>query len=271
MTISVKLLLIALIWLVAGRLLMWTLGAALAPSGGLDSIAAALVYVLFWRLLVWGPPIVLALIGLFSWIWKAHRGALVYIILGVVLLIAAVTVYQKVLRKYLLTPKRCAAKIESYASWAEEERKGNALWGLTEWTEQDYICEYVKEEVANATLGRLLDVRQDADDKLRAKYLEASMERAVKDIPHVTGWENVQDILRILTPRSDDDRFYLEDADYVAISAHYGRPLSRDHWNDRYTGRNSSADGFLSEYPMMMIFYDDGTMDIAPYAPYRFD
>ena len=56
---------------------MWTLGRKLAPSGGLDSIANALFYVMVWRSLVWGPPIILTLFSLFSWLYTSiYQGQL---------------------------------------------------------------------------------------------------------------------------------------------------------------------------------------------------
>lgn len=51
------------IWFAIGSLLMGTIGSALAPTGGLDALGAAIVYAFIWRAIVIGIPIILVIIG----------------------------------------------------------------------------------------------------------------------------------------------------------------------------------------------------------------
>ncbi|MBQ3061781.1 MAG: hypothetical protein IJD02_04995 [Lachnospiraceae bacterium] len=66
------LLITAGVWFLIGSILMRTVGSAFAPSGGLDSLADALVYAFIWEIVVLGVPIILLIIGVVIWLINRH-------------------------------------------------------------------------------------------------------------------------------------------------------------------------------------------------------
>ena len=59
---------ISLLWIIIGWILYIFVGADHGPKGGLDSIGNAIAYVFLWKLLIYGPPILLTAISFILWL-----------------------------------------------------------------------------------------------------------------------------------------------------------------------------------------------------------
>ncbi len=248
---------------------MWTLGRKLAPSGGLDSIANALFYVMVWRALVWGPPIILTLFGLFSWLYNSHIGMIKYVILAIALVIILRKPLCSVGRQMLMTPLKNAASIQKYDAWLEERKERASYYGVAARTEYDYICEYIANKVVDATVLNIAHIYPKTYQKKRVEYVNAALQEATKTIPHVTGYEYIMDITSFIPKRTNAPAYgyLLSNAELLAVSEHYGKRLNTEHFGDRYHFGKVSSNNFSSNYPMVAIFYDDGTMDLEVTAP----
>ncbi|MCR4779150.1 MAG: hypothetical protein K5858_09920, partial [Lachnospiraceae bacterium] len=270
MSKALKLFVIAVAWLVIGFVLILTVGQKFAPSGGLDALASAIVYVFFWRIIVFVPPVVLSCISLFTWLKGSHPGAIKYVLVGVGAALVFIFLWNTFGKKLTVTPESNAKRIPIYETWLAEEKERNANWGIKGWTEHDYIYEYVKEKVVNDTLSNLKNAHPGEFEELRKTYIDAAMENVMGGISHVTGWEYVRDVETITGGRSDapDYGYLLNNSELLQIAMRYGRELNRDHWYDRYQFGSSFTNDYSSTYPMMMLFYDDGTMDIVATAPF---
>ncbi len=262
-------LIIAIIWLFVGHILMWTLGRKLAPSGGLDSIANALFYVMVWRVLVWVPPIILTLFSLFSWLYNSHKSMIKYVILTIALVIILRKLYGTVGRQILMTPLKNSSAIEKYDTWIERENKWISRYGATVRTEYDYICEYIAKKVVDATVLNIAHIYPKTYQKKRIEYVNAALQEATKTIPHVTGYEYIMDITSIIPKRTNAPAYgyLLNNSELIAVSKYYGKSLNTDHLGDRYQFGKVASNNFRSNYPMVAIFYDDGTMDLEVTAP----
>lgn len=263
------LLIIAIIWLFVGHILMWTLGRKLAPSGGLDSIANALFYVMVWRSLVWGPPIILTLVGLFSWLYNSHIGMIKYVILAIVFVLILRKPLYSVGRQILMTPRKNAAAIQKYDAWLEDRKERASYYGVATRTESDYICEYIGKKVVDATVLNIAHIYPKTYQKKRIEYVNAALQEATKTIPHVTGYEYIMDITSIIPQRANAPAYgyLLNNSELIAVSEYYGKSLNTDHFGDRYQFGKVGSNNFRSNYPMVAIFYDDGTMDLEVTAP----
>jgi hypothetical protein len=263
------LLIIAIIWLFVGHILMWTLGRKLAPSGGLDSIANALFYVMVWRSSVWGPPIILTLVGLFSWLYNSHIGMIKYVILAIVFVLILRKPLYSVGRQILMTPRKNAAAIHKYDAWLEDRKERASYYGAATRTEYDYICEYIANKVVNATVLNIAHIYPKTYQKKRIEYVNAVLQEATKTIPHVTGYEYIMDITSIIPKRTNAPAYgyLLNNSELIAVSEYYGKSLNKDHFGDRYQFGKVASNNFRSNYPMVAIFYDDGTMDLEVTAP----
>lgn len=249
---------ISLLWIIAGIVLYITVGAEHGPSGGLDSIAEAIVYVFFWQALTYGPPLLASAVTLCLWLWQHHRKVLLWIALGIVALAVLSAVYQRFFRKLVHTPKYEARQISSYEDWKVDWNMG----GLFDyWTESDLICEYAGDVVSEATAAwRDLYPEEDIDRK--EAYIDAAMEAHYRELPGVTGWEYLPDVTELLTGHGSDTKYLLDHEDFLAVAEHYGRPLNLDHWRDVYEYDSAVVAEYYSWLPMMVIFYEDGTMDL---------
>lgn len=263
------LLIIAIIWLFVGHILMWTLGRKLAPSGGLDSVANALFYVMVWRSLVWGPPIILTLVGLFSWLYNSHIGMIKYVILAIVFVIILRKPLCSVGHQILMTPLKNAAFIQKYDAWLEDRKERASYYGAATRTESDYICEYIGQKVVDATVLNIAHIYPKTYPKKRVEYVNTALQEATKTIPHVTGYQYIMDITSIIPKRANASAYgyLLNNAELIAVSEHYGKKLNTDHFGDRYQFGKVGSNNFRSNYPMVAIFYDDGTMDLEVTAP----
>lgn len=58
-----KLVFIAVVWFLLANIFFSIFGRALAPSGGIDSIGAMLIYVFLWRTFIIIPPIIMLIVA----------------------------------------------------------------------------------------------------------------------------------------------------------------------------------------------------------------
>ena len=152
----ITLLIIAVLWLIVGHILMWTLARKFAPSGGIDAVGKAIFYVMVWKISVWGPPIILASISLFSWLYSNHRWMIKFVIIAVVLVLVLRKLYNTLGRQILMTPKKNASSIQKYPDWLEDEMKSrSSRYMKSRWTEYDEICDYIDRVVVDATVSNI--------------------------------------------------------------------------------------------------------------------
>ncbi len=251
---------LSVLWIIAGTALYSLVGVKFGPDGGLDSIADAIVYVFFWRIMIYGIPLLVSGVTLFLWLFQKHRKVFVWIIAAVIVCITALIIYDKCLKKHVNTPERVAGHIDTYEEWGKEQ----ARYGTTEkYTESDRICEYVQDVIYNA-VSEYHSMNDEDDLARRTEYVNAALEAHYKELPHVESWEYIPDIRKLIPLRSDgDDEFLLNHSELCAVADHYGKKLRTDHWYDRYQFESSAIAEWYSWLPMCAVIYDDGTMDIV--------
>lgn len=238
--------------LVLSFVLFQTVGLDNAPEGGLDSIADAIVYVWAWELFAIYIPLIEIVGVTLVWLFMSHRKVFIGLLAAAVTLTGGYLVYDNVIKKHVMTPERAAQKIKPYEDWLEEE-SGSYRFSSFDYTDEDFICEYA-EEVIDDTYYTFTDLHPDGDPGLKEEYLSAALEKAFRDTPYVTGWEYVPDVDRIITQNTIG-------LDTGALSDYYGRQLNNDHYFNRYG--DLEANGLYPWCSLMVIFYNDGTMDLV--------
>ena len=248
-------------WLILGWVLYILIGAKHGPKGGLDSIANAIAYVFLWRLLIFAPPALFTMPGVFAWLFQNHRTAFFLTVGVMALCLLSAGIFHKFIRKKISTPERIAARTEGFAEW---ERK---QYGVRDsWTESDLVCEYIGDLVSE-TMAEYRSLFPEDNIGLRTSYIDAAMEAHYRELPHVEGWEYIPDIRAIIPAWPDGDtEFLLRNSELKEAAAQFQRTLNRDHWYDRYQFERSAIAEWYSWLPMLAVFYDDGRMDfvIAP-------
>ena len=162
----------------------------------------------------------------------------------------------KHLRKRINTPERISKKLLSYEDWCKKNANENR-------TESDFICDYIHDIVSDA-ISEFRRMYPDGDIMLKTAYINAALEAHFRELPHVEGWEYIHDIRERIPRRKDGDgKFLLKNSDFCVIADHYNKLLRRDHWYDRYIFVSSPIVEWYSWLPMLIILYDDGTMDIT--------
>ncbi|MCR5250094.1 MAG: hypothetical protein K6E50_05755 [Lachnospiraceae bacterium] len=260
---DIKLLIIfgaSLLWIVAGWGLYAMIGVSHGPKGGIDKIADALVYVFFWKLMIYVPPILCSGIGFGMWMFQNHRKAVIWVFLAIVVGIVFFIAYKTWFRKLVDTPEHIGEKIESFEKWGQEQQRYR-MW--EDRTKADHICEYVKYLVSES-VSEFRSMYPDDDNERKEAYINAALEAHVKVLSHVSGWEYIPDVRKIIPERADaDEKFLLDHRDLCLVAEHYKRELRRDHWRDIYQFEKFVVAEWYSWLPMMAVFYDDGTMDIV--------
>ena len=168
-----------------------------------------------------------------------------------------------------MTPRKNAAAIQNYNTWFEERKERASYYGAATRTESDYICEYIGKKVVDATVLNIAHIYPKTYQKKRIEYVNAALQEATKTIPHVTGYQYIMDITSIIPKRTNAPAYgyLLNNSELIAVSKYYGKSLNTDHFGDRYQFGKVASNNFRSNYPMVAIFYDDGTMDLEVTAP----
>ncbi len=247
---------ISLLWIIAGYGLYALIGVKHGPEGGIDQIANAIVYVFFWKVCIYIIPFIFSGVSLFLWLYQKHSSALKWVIAAIVAGCIFYMIYQKHLRKRINTPESISKKLPTYEDWCKTKLNKR-------WTESDLICRYIHDIVSDAIL-EFRRMYPDGDIMLKTAYINAALEAHFRELPHVEGWEYIHDIRERIPQRKDQDgRFLLKHTDFCVIADHYNKALRRDHWYDRYIFVSSPIVEWYSWLPMIIILYDDGTMDIT--------
>ncbi|MBR3278005.1 MAG: hypothetical protein IKG01_03715 [Lachnospiraceae bacterium] len=241
-----------LLRLVLSYALFMTVGMDNAPSGGLDSIGDAIAYVWLWELFAVYIPVAEILGVTLVWLFMSHRKVFIVILAGAVTVVAGWLAYDNIIRRFIMTPGRAAQKVRPYEEWFEEE-SGSYRFSSFDYTDEDFICEYAEEVISDAYYV-FADLHPDGDDELKEEYFDAALEKAFRDTSYVTGWEYVPDVDGIVTQTTVG-------LDTGALSEHYGRPLNNDHYFNRYG--DLMANGLYHDSSLMVVFYEDGTMDLV--------
>ena len=185
--------------------------------------------------------------------------AVIWVAVSVVACIMLIMVYNRFIRKIIYTPERVAAHTQTFEEWKRGPYKGATIDNQTD---ADMICDYLSDTVYHA-LAQYRSLHPDDDIILRTSYINAAINAHYRELPHVTGWEYIPDIRKLIPPRSDgDDQFLLNNHDMCIVAEHYRKTLRRDHWYDRYQFESSVIAEWYSWLPMCAVFYDDGTMDL---------
>ena len=250
---------LSVLWLVSGMLLYAFIGVKHGPDGGLDKLADAFVYVFIWRLLIYGPPILITSVAFALWLIQNHIKAVPIAVIIIIALILGRILYIKFFRKIIYTPEKVAAGISSFEKW----RSHNAGESSVEYTEHDIICNYIK-YVISETMNEYRSMHPKDDVGLKTAFSDAALKAHCPELSQVEGWEYFPDIKKLIPPRSDgDERFLLSNSDFRHIADRYHRTMNRDHRYDRYQFKNSPIAEWFSWLPMLAIFYNDGTMDMV--------
>ena len=250
---------ISILWIIAGWILYDAVGQKHAPKGGLDSVGAAVAYVFFWKLIIYVPPVLVTVITGFMWLYQNHRKAVIWVILAVFVCAVLVVVYNKVIRRRVYTPEYVAGRLRTYEEWQQYQKMFPVIENTTE---SDRICDYIEDTVYDA-LVEFGSFYSGDEIALKTDYINAALEAHYSELPGVEGWEYIPDVRTMIPARNDgDDSFLLVNSDFCAIADHYGRTLRQDHRYDRYYFRESVIAEFYSWLPMLAVFYDDGTMDL---------
>ena len=251
---------LSFLWIVAGEILYALIGASHGPKGGLDKIGEALVYVFIWKLFIYGPPVLVSAGSFCLWLYQNHRKAIIWLLLAAAVCIIFAVAYKNYFRKFVDTPERIAARIDSYEKWEQEQQ----IYRIQkDRTVPDSICDYVKEMVSEA-VSEFCSMYPEDDINMKISYINAAMEAHMQELPGVVGWEYIPDVRDIVPPRADgDEKFLLNNSELCIVAEHFQRSLRRDHWYDRYQFERYVIAEWYSWLPMMAVFYDDGTMDIV--------
>ncbi len=250
---------ICVLWILAALFLFITIGTKKGPTGGIDSIANAIIYALIWRIIIYVLPGIVLCISIFLWLWQNHRQAFYWAVATIVLCIFLLIVYKRYLKKFVYTPEYTAPKTESFEKW--KKRQAVYKTGVN-YTESDLICEYANQLVSNA-VAIFSGFYPPEDIEKKLSYINTFMETRYRELPHMESWDYIPDIRDMIPPRSDgSDRFLLEHSDFCLVAKHYGKTLRTDHWYDRYEFKRSFIAEWYSWLPMMALIYDDGTMDL---------
>ena len=251
-------LIISVLWIVAGWILYVFVGADHGPEGGLDSIANAIVYVFAWKLLIYVPPALLTTAAFFLWLWQNHRKAFIWVVIAIAAVLLLVLIFNKYIRKIINTPERVAAHTDTFEEWDRKRLKDDT----EKRTEEDLVCDYI-EDLVSDTITEFHSLHPEDDIAGKTAYIDAALEAHYRELPHVEGWEYIADVRDIIPARSDgDDEFLLDNSDLCAVADHYHRTLNRSHWYDRYQYERMVIAEWYSWLPMLAVFYDDGSMDI---------
>ncbi len=244
------------------------------PSGGIDSIASALIYAFMFRIITFGLPALIATASLLMWLYHNQKKLFKYVVIAIpiciILYLSGRYVYDNHVRKMVFTPEYAAKDSydhymsSSYIEWDEEWNGIEEKYeGVTD-TPYDKSCQflhllydYMGAEMRSANINM-------SDDKLMEQYIDAIMQERKSELPvKVTDWQYVPRLSALVsTPSySDDGDFLLNDSSYAELEEKFGRPLCSDHKYSRYYG--SSTSQFYSWLSAVIVFYDNGTMDIV--------
>ena len=239
--------------LVISYVLFLTVGMSTAPEGGLDSIGQAIAHVFLWEVFAIYVPIA-EIIGLtLVWLFMSHRKVFIGIIAGALTIAAGCFVYENCFKKIILTPEKAASKVQPYEEW-KKENSGSYLYSDFDYTEQDFICEYADNVIYDACYT-FHELHHDGDDELKEEYISAAMEQAFRNTSYVVSWEYVPDAETLIYSHRTVT------SEMKGIEEYYGKPLNINHYFNRYG--DPIANGFYTSTPLMVIFYKDGTIDLA--------
>ncbi len=252
-------LVLSVLWLVSGILLYAFIGVKHGPDGGLDKLADAFVHVFIWRLLIYGPPVLITSVAFALWLIQNHIKAIPIVVIIIITLILSGLLYKKYFKKIIYTPEKVAAGLCSFEEWhsrhaGDVSRKD---------TEHDTICEYIGYLISEA-LSEYRSMHFEDDVSLKTAFIDAALKAHCSGLSPVESWKYFPDIKKLIPPRSDgDERFLLSNSDFRHIADRYHRTMNRDHRYDRYQFKDSVIAEWYSWLPMLAIFYNDGTMDMV--------
>ena len=180
------LIIIAILWFVIGTVLMQTVAIKFAPSGGIDSIAGALVYVFIWRFMVFVPPVLFLIGSIYMWLYDNHRNVF-QILSGVcVCFVILIILYNTKIKWIVYSPKYVARQMQSYTDYAasslNEYEKEN-------WNEKEVLSHYVDFRI-NHVVGKIIR-RPVLNGKIIERYVDAFMDYHAKGIPSLAEWDYV--------------------------------------------------------------------------------
>ncbi len=245
-----------------------------APSGGIDAIGPALVYVFLFRIITFWLPIIIGIGACLLWLYhnqrKLFKYAVIIITACLVLYLGGRHIYDNHIRQIVYTPEYAAKnsynhyKTSSYAEWNESWYGIKEKYqGVTD-TPCDKTCEFLH-MLLDDMVSELRSANIDVSDlEIMQQYIDAIMKERSGEVPvNITGWKYVGKLSELVsTPSySDDGEFLLNDTSYRELEEKFKMPLCSEHQYSRYY--DSATAQFYSWTSAVIVFYDDGTMDIV--------
>ena len=180
------LIIIAILWFIIGFILMNTVAVKFGPSGGIDSIANALVYVIAWRFMVFVPPVLFLIGSIYMWLYDNHRNVFQIVSAVCVCAVILMILYNSVIKWFVYSPKYVAAQIQSYTDYA-----ANSLndYERAHWDEKAIISHYVDYRVDHVV--EIIIKRPVLNGKVIERYVDAFMDYHTKEISYLAEWDYV--------------------------------------------------------------------------------
>lgn len=216
---------------------MYTIGSSYAPSGGLDSIATAVLYVLLWRIFVSGIPLCIILISALIWLYTAHP-KLVKICF--ILIILGLCAY-KATKFMIYTPNYLAKNSVSYKEACEQMNNFERY----EKTECDRI-DYYLESQSRSVLEKAKLKAKTKEEKY--DYIIAFLDYRIKELPNVVNYEYISDASIIVD--KDEDNYIQKEMLLKYTKA--------TNWCEDHYYKTSTID---FDKPIFIIYYNDNTVD----------
>lgn len=233
----IKIVIIAIIWFVVGHILMYTIGAQHVPSGGLDSIANAILYVALWRIFASVIPIIIILISALIWLYTAHPR---FIKICFIIIIFGICTY-KAAKFIIYTPQYLAENSESYKEVCEQMNN----FEKNEETECDRIDYYI--EWQTSTVLDKAKIRAKTKEE-KYDYIIAFLDYRIKELPNVVSYKYIQDASIIV----DTDKKSYEQEEMLL------KYTKATNWCENHYYKTRYVD---FEKPIIIIYYDDNTVD----------
>ncbi len=244
-----------------------------APSGGLDSLGAAIVYVFLWKIAIFVLPVIIAGAVVLIYLFKNNRKVFRYVLIAgavcFVLRFVCNFLYDNVIHKAIFTPEYAAKQTYdymftgSYKEWDEL----NGRYHVTEYehTEYDNTCDFL-DDLMDDLEDEVRHVYPDTyeDEGFIEPYIDAVMNERKGELPvNVTGWKyipKIGDLVSVPSYAGDDDSFLLSDESYDELAEYFNTPLNTEHRYPRYY--DSATAQFYSWSQVLIVFYDNGMMDL---------
>ena len=239
----------AVVWFIVSHILMWTLGMKLAPSGGIDAIGSALLYVLLWRIIVWVPPLIFIILSLLILLHRKYPKFFVICVIVPAVIVVMLVIYNTVIKRVIYTPSYLARHTKSYKEYCEQDLNE---FERTKETVQDHINDYIYWQSEH--ILEKVNKWANTPDKQKA-YVEAFLNYRIHELPDVTDYKYISDVLSVLDSNFEGDSVRLSSDKINDLLVYTGAAA----WCDKHYGYGSPIVDI--DNPTVILYYNDNTID----------